>query len=263
LSPDARGLYTIVTEVKTGSAYAKIQGVVNVGDVLVSVIDLILIQYSYKLTSTLLTVQVNNRLVLHDEFDDIITLVNMLKDANFSRKLKFLNTKKCSVSSYVEKMSLQNKSHKDIYGFLRTIEYLEDERRQIESQADHVRQRDLEWVSYLKSIGGLDNLKPSGNFESNRQLKLLVRRGVPSAYRAKVWLQISLASRKRLQYDLTYYNTLKIAAKNLDYKTMDDIDKDVGRTFPEHAYFQDEVGQNCLRHVLQVRIVTFILYYIL
>lgn len=64
----------------------------------------------------------------------------MLKDGNFARRLRFLNPQKCSVSTYVEKMSLHNKYNRDAYGFLRTLEYLEDERRQLDSQAECVRQ---------------------------------------------------------------------------------------------------------------------------
>ena len=109
----------------------------------------------------------------------------------------------------------------------------------------------------MKSIGGLDNLKPSGRFKSSRKLKSLVRRGIPNAYRGKIWLQLTLATRKRLEKEKeagqdNYYKTLLQNVEFLEQKTIDEIEKDVGRTFPEHIYFQDEVGQGCLRRILQV-----------
>ena len=87
-------------------------------------------------------------------------------------------------------------------------------------------QRDLEWVDYLKAIGmqrilnlpafhfyfghvdvcmwfflhvlgGPENLKPAGIFKPSDDLKVMVRRGVPVAYRSLVWQKLSLSSLHR------------------------------------------------------------------
>lgn len=49
-----------------------------------------------------------------------------------------------------------------MFGFNRTLDYLVSERQQQTQQGSNLSQRDLEWVEYLKAIGGPDNLKPAG-----------------------------------------------------------------------------------------------------
>ena len=107
LAADSLGFYTIVDGISSDITFNLLRENVNLGDVLVAV---------------------NNRIVVHDDYEDIMSYIEMLRDGKFSRRLRFLNTRKCSVSNFVEKMALHHKSHKDHYGFLRTIEYLEEER---------------------------------------------------------------------------------------------------------------------------------------
>ena len=92
-------------------------------------------------------------------------------------------------------------------------------------------QRDIEWVGYLKSIGGPENLKPAGVFKPSPDLKAIVRRGIPVAYRASVWQKISLSSLHRSQFPTTYYKSLldRAAAGELDKKVTSDIEKDLDR----------------------------------
>ena len=103
---------------------------------------------------------------------------------------------------------ITNRARKDMFGFNRTLEYLQDERQLLLKQGDHLTVRDLEWVDYLKAIGGPDNLKPAGIFKPSKELKTLVRRGIPVAFRPIVWQRISLSSIHRLHFPKNYYVNL-------------------------------------------------------
>lgn len=77
-----------------------------------------------------------------------------------------------------------------------------------------------------------------GIFKPSKELKALVRRGIPVAYRSLVWQKISLSSLHRREYGQNYYSSLLMQAdKDLDFRVRDDIEKDIDRTFPEHEYF--------------------------
>ena len=77
-----------------------------------------------------------------------------------------------------------------------------------------------------------------GIFKPSKELKNLVRRGIPVAYRSLVWQKISLSSLHRREFGVNYYSSLLIQAdKELDARVRDDIEKDIDRTFPEHEYF--------------------------
>lgn len=62
------------------------------------------------------------------------------------------------------------------------------------SLSKYNQQIDLAFVRYLKSIGGVENLKPAGQFKPTMDLKLLIRQGIPVAYRGITWMWISGAS---------------------------------------------------------------------
>lgn len=138
----------------------------------------------------------------------------------------------------------------DLYGFLRDKDYLLTEKKYHQLEAKNTNIRDLEWFGYLKSIGGAENLKRAGIFEPSNDLKQLVRRGIPTAYRALVWSRISLSSVHRAAYSSDYYTTLVTRINEIPRSVAIEIEKDVDRTFPEHEYFGMEIGIDCLRRVL-------------
>ena len=201
-----------------------------------------------------LLVSVNGRTVIEDDFEDILAFLGMLQRGQQPRRLRFLNIQKCSLEIYRQKLAL-NARTKDSFGFLRTVEYLLAEKSAARAQETLRQQRDLEFVSYLKSIGGVENLKPGGIFRPSRDLKLLVRRGVPIAFRPTVWMHISLASVHRRTFPANYYSALlgRASTAELDANVAEDIEKDVDRTFPEHEYFQNLQGEGIsgLRRILR------------
>jgi len=143
---------------------------------------------------------------------------------------------------------------RDSLGFECTIEYHLLEKSFALQQHNIRMKRDLEWVEYLKAIGGAENLKPAGIFKPLKDLKNLVRKGIPIAYRGLIWQKISLSSIYRLQYPTNYYTSLlsRLQKGELNEKIKNDIEKDIDRTFPEHQYFQvSGDGELILRRILQ------------
>lgn len=125
---------------------------------------------------------------------------------------------------------MQLKSQKDMYGFLRSAEYIETEREGLLTTAEAIAKRDLDWVNYLKAIGGAENLKPAGRFAPSFALKMLVRRGVPAAFRPLVWKHISMSDQYSRAYPDNYYSHLvSRIEEDLSMKVRDDIEKDLLR----------------------------------
>lgn len=197
--------------------------------------------------------KVNGHLVYdaNEDIDDIMTYLLTLKQSKLQMNLTFLNTSKCSLNNYLDKTITNVRIKKDLFGFNRTLDYLLSEKYHMVSKGYIHSQRDLEWVEYLKSVGGADNLKPCGIFQPNKELKALVRRGIPVAFRALVWQKISLSSIHRRDFPADYYQTLLTRFNEIDPHVIDDIEKDIDRTFPEHDYFVGKGnGEECLRRVL-------------
>lgn len=145
--------------------------------------------------------------------------------------MKFLNPKMCPVDLYMRRLEMSGQIQTDLLGFRCTPQYRIDEQQFFASQSSITSQRDMEWVEYLKSIGGADNLKPAGIFKPTKDLKAIVQRGIPVAFRALVWQKISLSSLHRLRYPSTYFAQLleRVDRGHLDKRAKDDIEKDVDR----------------------------------
>ena len=124
--------FVAVASIETNEANGKILSSVQAGDILVSI---------------------NGRMILNDEYSDVIDLLNMLRIGTLPLRLKFLNPTKITIASYLETFDLRQKKYKDMYGFTRTIEYLNSEKSAISQQHDFISSRDRDWVDYLKSIG--------------------------------------------------------------------------------------------------------------
>lgn len=143
--------------------------------------------------------------------------------------MKFLNTKKNALCNYLATLEKAGQIQQDSLGFNCSFEYLVQEMAFRKSMSDVTSQRDLEWVEYLKAIGGAENLKPVGIFKPSQDLKAMVRRGIPVAYRSLIWQKISLSSVHRLKFPADYYQSLVDRAPELDSRVRDDIEKDVDR----------------------------------
>ena len=206
LGLDNNGKYAVVIEILedylTRNTAATRQ--IRVGDVLLSV---------------------NEHLTLNDDISDILLFLETLKECSLHRKLKFLDPSKVAEAAHIQTRA----QNKDLLGFSRDLDYILGEKVYNNANVNSTAQRDLEWVAYLKHIGGPDNLKPAGNFEPSKQLKSMVRRGIPAAFRSLIWQKVSLSSIHRLRYPSSYYEDLKSRSYDLNKKVADDIEKDVKR----------------------------------
>lgn len=125
---------------------------------------------------------------------------------------------------------MKKKNEKDMYGFARPASYLVAERQYRSDIIDVAAQLDMDWVEYLKSIGGPSNMKPYGTFVSTPELRALVRRGIPVALRALVWPYISRTDHYRRRYPEGHYADLLCrVSSELEQKVKDDIEKDLLR----------------------------------
>ena len=75
------------------------------------------------------------------------------------------------------KQETKSTVQRDMLGFSCTFEYLLDEKHYHSAQSANLNKRDLEWVAYLKAIGGISNLKPAGVFKPSPDLKNIIRKG--------------------------------------------------------------------------------------
>jgi hypothetical protein len=203
---DSNGKYVIATELlddpQTDNSHVGRQ--LSVGDVLLSI---------------------NEHMTLNDEVSDVLIFLETLKECGLQRKLKFLDPSKVAEATHTRARN----QNKDLMGFSRDLDYLLGEKVYNNANLNLTAQRDLEWLAYLKHIGGADNLKPAGNFEPSSELKYMVRRGIPAAFRSLIWQKVSLSSIHRLRYPADYYEDLKLRSQNLNRKVADDIEKDVKR----------------------------------
>lgn len=61
--------------------------------------------------------------------------------------------------------------------------------------------------------------------------------GVPHKYRAKVWMQLTNAQ-SRMENSLGLYQDL-LTRVDKDFKTLEQIELDIHRTFPDNKFFKD------------------------
>ena len=112
--------------------------------------------------------------------------------------------------------------------------------------------------------------------KGRKALKPLIRGGVPMALRPRVWMALAGASAKRNAFgDAGYYTGLlaevargeeaslkaraaarasgssSLASEDTLLATLEQIDKDLMRTFPKHKYISTEAGQAALRRLLR------------
>jgi TBC1 domain family member 10 len=139
---------------------------------------------------------------------------------------------------------------KDRYGFNRddtfhvslTLSDDETKKRNIKE-----RERELKWIHMMKSWYQYSNEK---NYLSHRTLKSRLRKGVPDAVRVAVWkYYLRYDDVKRKYGPPPSDEKLK---RDLPDIVVEDIEKDIDRTFPTHSQFENgSAGQRDLKHLLE------------
>eukprot|EP00899_Mesostigma_viride_P001810 jgi/Mesvir1/1162/Mv17665-RA.1 len=82
-----------------------------------------------------------------------------------------------------------------------------------------------------------------------RDLKVLIRKGVPAPLRAHVWTCTSGANHLKAAYGPGYYAKCT-AACDVKSEAAQEIDADLHRTFPGHPWLDSDEGRESLRRIL-------------
>mmetsp|Transcript_11856 Transcript_11856/g.26597 ORF Transcript_11856/g.26597 Transcript_11856/m.26597 type:complete len:300 (+) Transcript_11856:152-1051(+) len=134
----------------------------------------------------------------------------------------------------------------DRYGFLCSDAF--HQAHQLPPAVLHARrqkeaERTLKWVKMIKKW---ETYGPGG--AKNFKLKRRVRKGIPDAIRGLVWYRMSDAEQGRLLFpDIDMIDTSNVPAQ-----VIDEIGRDIDRTFPQHEFFiqEESPGQVALLRVL-------------
>lgn len=142
---------------------------------------------------------------------------------------------------------------KDRYGFFVTDEYhrinssipsaLQEKRRRKEQS------RTAKWLK-MKFKWGIHFITGSQqSIKVSVKLRRRVRKGIPDAMRGFAWYEFSGASAIAERYP----NPVAIDISVVPETVLDEIDRDIDRTFPRHAMFieKDGPGQQSLRRLLR------------
>eukprot|EP00898_Chlorokybus_atmophyticus_P001812 jgi/Chlat1/2631/Chrsp178S02475 len=134
----------------------------------------------------------------------------------------------------------------DTHGFLLRLTAQE---RMLRRECDaRARQRVSAWRIY-SGPSGIPEGAPTGAF------KRLIRKGIPAPLRLKVWMVISGAARMSAMASPVYYADLAQrgeadAVATSDWEASKQIENDLRRTFPGHAWINSEKTLSELRRVL-------------
>ena len=121
------------------------------------------------------------------------------------------------------------------------------------SISDRVPPVQAEVKAYHKWDKYIEELVDTGHITRTRQLKLLVREGIPGTFRGRIWSCLAGTDELRQLYPPRHYEHVLLRAENdpeMQTQVNSDIDKDLQRTFPGHRMFTTPDGLAALRRVL-------------
>jgi hypothetical protein len=87
--------------------------------------------------------------------------------------------------------------------------------------------------------------------KTSRELKKLVRKGIPPELRGRIWFLLSgaLARMKEQKDDRLYFQLLE-QNRGVVTDATKQVDADIDRTFSTHPFFSDKTNQDLLRNIL-------------
>lgn len=112
-----------------------------------------------------------------------------------------------------------------------------------QKKEEKIKEIPKEWKEYFvqNGVGAI--------FVKTPELGKLIRKGIPACIRGETWFHVTGAQYKAFLAPTEYEEILQ-EAEGINNITIDEIDRDVGRTFPDHPYFQKKAGKNCLKRIL-------------
>ncbi|KAL9550570.1 hypothetical protein PS6_005476 [Mucor atramentarius] len=129
-------------------------------------------------------------------------------------------------------------SERDMYGFKRPTQWVKTSKL-IEFEQRYKLIQEKQTKSWNKLLANNDQQWP----DFCPQLSRYVRKGIPHAQRAKVWMHYSGASKKLQENPGRYSLFLELTENDTNNEYADAIDKDLHRTFPDNSYFACDVQQ--------------------
>lgn len=195
--------------------------------------------------------------------DDILSAVNIITD----NESKVDNNENNNTEEEKEIISKQNNSNdddeeekeeqrriiqdstllKDRYGFYINDEFhksLDISPLEIKARLAKEKEREIKWERMNKK--GLEYLLKN----RHEKFKNRVRKGIPNDIRSIWWPRLALINDIKKNIP----NLQDININNLDDRVIDEIERDIDRTFPRHYLFsaKNGNGQNSLRRILQM-----------
>eukprot|EP01100_Stratorugosa_tubuloviscum_P014904 TRINITY_DN8251_c0_g1_i1.p1 TRINITY_DN8251_c0_g1~~TRINITY_DN8251_c0_g1_i1.p1 ORF type:complete len:943 (+),score=381.85 TRINITY_DN8251_c0_g1_i1:31-2859(+) len=124
-------------------------------------------------------------------------------------------------------------------------ELLNDRRNFSANYAEQQRYQRKLWKAYSDRYGS-----GSCMLEVNPELRDLIRAGIPDELRGNLWQYFSGAFAKSCTVPNGYYQNLLTRFSMQESTATHEIEKDLGRSFPDHPFYQSEAGIQSLRSVL-------------
>jgi TBC1 domain family member 10 len=153
---------------------------------------------------------------------------------------------KDSSSNHNPNAPLTRTASRDRYGFILQKESIELTRPEKEkSQLAEVEL--LRTKKWLKMVKRWDyTLTHKGD-----KLRERIRKGIPDSVRGEVWKKLARVEDMKRLYPTAYLHETS-SVSHIPELTLDEIERDINRTFPSHEFFQNGLeGQNSLRLILQ------------
>lgn len=101
------------------------------------------------------------------------------------------------------------------------------------------------WLNYILKHGFSNGL-----LFYHDDLSTMIQEGIPHSTRGKLWMQLSGASNLLISSPRNYYYNIINEHKNETTIAIQDIERDLHRSLPEHYYFKTSEGRTALRRVL-------------
>jgi hypothetical protein len=80
----------------------------------------------------------------------------------------------------------------------------------------------------------------------------LILNGLPDKFRCELWLIFSGAIHQKVTNPFLFKELVNTECNESDHEnTMDEIERDLHRSLPEHKAFQSDIGINALRRILK------------
>eukprot|EP01038_Epipyxis_sp_PR26KG_P006448 gene6448-8870_t len=83
--------------------------------------------------------------------------------------------------------------------------------------------------------------------KKSEKLKNRIRKGIPDIMRGAIWFKLCNGDAIRAKFP----SLETIDLSGLEERTIDEIERDIDRTFPQHSLFTSSNGQQALRRILQ------------